>query len=135
MILTDAVREAVSEGLRLGEILAPYVRLRWRDVEGCELLPVSGKRPRYARDFADGGWVSALRLGGLLYAPDPHGGPLGEDRHGAGTPADPRDPGPAGRTARPVPLHAPLVDPGSPFHAELAERGVEVASEGMVIAW
>ncbi|MGJ5893597.1 pyrroloquinoline quinone biosynthesis protein PqqB [Streptomyces niveiscabiei] len=71
IMATDAVRKAVGEGLRLEETLAPYVRLRWRDVDGASLVPVSGKRPRYAREFpaGDGGWVSALSIGGLVYAP------------------------------------------------------------------
>lgn len=167
IMATDAVREAVSEGLRLGEILAPYVRLRWRDADGVRLLPISGKRPRYARDFTDGDWVSALRLDGLLYAPAmgvwPDGFGAGADVVLAdGTFWDEDEPRTAGFSAKSatemghLPISVtrgrlaaltgrclythlnntnPLVDPDSPLHAELADRGVEVASEGMVIAW
>ena len=163
IMATDAVRKAVGEGLRLEETLAPYVRLRWRDADGAELLPVSAKRPRYARDFPDGQWVSALRIGGLLYAPAmgvwPAG--FGEDADvvfADGTFWDEEEPLTAGfsqktatemghlpilatreRLAR-LPARClythlnntnPLVDPGSPHHAEL--QGVEIASEGMLL--
>ncbi|MEU7895079.1 MBL fold metallo-hydrolase [Nonomuraea sp. NPDC049152] len=88
VVATPAVREALTRGLRLDRILAPYTRLTWRELppgDGLVLggaievaaVRVSGKRPRYATALpsdADG-WVTALRLtdretGGVcVYAP------------------------------------------------------------------
>ncbi|QNP75409.1 pyrroloquinoline quinone biosynthesis protein PqqB [Streptomyces roseirectus] len=165
IMATDAVRKAVGEGLRLDETLAPYVRLRWRDVEGAELLPVSGKRPRYARDFGDGQWVSALRIGGLVYAPA-----MGVWPTGFGDGADvvfadgtfwdddePRTAGFSSRTAiemghlpvtatrerlaalpaRCLYTHLNNTNPlVDPGAPQHAElKGVEVASEGTVVEW
>lgn len=89
ILATRPVRDALLGRLRLGEVLAPYTRIEWRElgrqaeplVKGgtveIDAVPISAKRPRYA---ADGGpdertWVVALRLRetttgrSLLYAP------------------------------------------------------------------
>jgi pyrroloquinoline quinone biosynthesis protein B len=89
ILATRPVRDALLGRLRLGEVLAPYTRIEWREfgreaeplVKGgtveIDAVPVSAKRPRYA---AGGGpdertWVVALRLRetttgrNLLYAP------------------------------------------------------------------
>lgn len=87
---TAPVRRALLERLRLGEVLAPYTDVAWRELSahGAEPLdgtasglqisgiPVSGKRPRYAADAPDDdAWVVALRLydpssgASVLYAP------------------------------------------------------------------
>ncbi|MFG1668030.1 pyrroloquinoline quinone biosynthesis protein PqqB [Streptomyces sp. Y7] len=87
---TAPVRGALLERLRLGEVLAPYTDVAWRELpaHGAEPLdgtasglqisgiPVSGKRPRYAADAPDDdAWVVALRLydpssgASVLYAP------------------------------------------------------------------
>ncbi|MEU3572009.1 MBL fold metallo-hydrolase [Kitasatospora sp. NPDC036755] len=167
VMATDAVRDAVHKGLGLGEVLAPYTRLRWRDFDGVELEPLSGKRPRYARDACDGDWVSALRVGGLLYAPSTGvwTDGFGEDADLIlvdGTFWDNEEPRTAGfstksatgmghlpvlatrdrlaaLSARCLYTHLnntnPLVDPDSPLHAELADRGLGVAAEGAVLTW
>ncbi|WP_242902256.1 pyrroloquinoline quinone biosynthesis protein PqqB [Actinomadura terrae] len=80
IVATGAVRGALSAGLRLDRVLAPYTRLTWTDLavtapgpleEGGPLevqgIRVSGKRPRYAVDLPgapgdDGAWVVALRI-------------------------------------------------------------------------
>jgi pyrroloquinoline quinone biosynthesis protein B len=81
LVATDAVRDAVLERQHLGELLAPYTELTWRELPvgghaeplgtlstiHVSAIPVSGKRPRYAAtDTADSGdsghWVTALRL-------------------------------------------------------------------------
>ncbi|MFE7269206.1 pyrroloquinoline quinone biosynthesis protein PqqB [Streptomyces sp. NPDC057623] len=74
---TAPVRQALLDRLRLGEVLAPYTDVTWRELpaRGAEPLdpaspgllisgiPVSGKRPRYAADAPDDdAWVVALRL-------------------------------------------------------------------------
>lgn len=87
---TAPVRQALLERLRLGEVLAPYTDVTWRELpgQGAESIegsssglqisgvPVSGKRPRYAADAPDDdAWVVALRLydpasgASALYAP------------------------------------------------------------------
>ncbi|GII85845.1 coenzyme PQQ synthesis protein B [Sphaerisporangium siamense] len=84
---TPVVREALTERLMLGEVLAPYTGLSWHDVPvsgdaplagGVEAgaVPISPKRPRYAAGPPDGQpWVIALRLSDrdtgatLIYAP------------------------------------------------------------------
>ena len=90
VIATAPVRRALLDRLHLGDVLAPYTSLTWRDLpsRGAEPLdrgasglqisgiPVSGKRPRYAADSPDDdAWVVALRLydpasgATALYAP------------------------------------------------------------------
>jgi len=90
VIATAPVRRALLDRLHLGDVLAPYTSLTWRDLpsRGAEPLdrgasglqisgiPVSGKRPRYAADAPDAdAWVVALRLydpasgATALYAP------------------------------------------------------------------
>ncbi|MFJ8634562.1 pyrroloquinoline quinone biosynthesis protein PqqB [Streptomyces sp. NPDC093568] len=90
VLATTPVRQALLERLRLGEVLAPYTDVTWRELpaRGAEPLdadapglrisgiPVSGKRPRYAADAPDDdSWVVALRLydpasgTSALYAP------------------------------------------------------------------
>ena len=90
VIATAPVRRALLDRLHLGDVLAPYTSLTWRDLpsRGAEPLdrgasglqisgiPVSGKRPRYAVDAPDDdAWVVALRLydpasgATALYAP------------------------------------------------------------------
>ncbi|WP_416980161.1 pyrroloquinoline quinone biosynthesis protein PqqB [Streptomyces sp. T028] len=76
---TPPVRRALEDRLRLGEVLAPYTALTWRELtchgarslgppdEGLRItaVPVSAKRPRYAADAPedeDEAWVVALRL-------------------------------------------------------------------------
>lgn len=74
---TAPVRQALLDRLRLGEVLAPYTDLTWRELAGrgaepldptapglrISGIPVSGKRPRYAADAPDDeAWVVALRL-------------------------------------------------------------------------
>ncbi|MET7711612.1 pyrroloquinoline quinone biosynthesis protein PqqB [Streptomyces sp. NPDC005407] len=89
ILATRPVRDTLLGRLRLGEVLAPYTRIEWRElgreaeplVKGgtveIDAVPISAKRPRYA---AGGGpdertWVVALRLRetttgrSLLYAP------------------------------------------------------------------
>ncbi|MFJ9821194.1 pyrroloquinoline quinone biosynthesis protein PqqB [Streptomyces sp. NPDC101151] len=95
ILATDPVRQALDDRLRLGEVLAPYTDLTWRDL-GCRgtqplrgdaavpfgtgvrisAVPVSAKRPRYAADApGHDAWVVALRLydpatgRSALYAP------------------------------------------------------------------
>ncbi|MBO2455368.1 pyrroloquinoline quinone biosynthesis protein PqqB [Actinomadura barringtoniae] len=179
---TGAVRDAVSG--RLGGLLEQYAELKWQGfpvVDGdlvIESVPISGKRPRYARDARAGPddvWVSALKItdrstgGVLVYAPAAGDWPdaLQEAIDGAdcvivdGTFWDddePRTTGISERTAtqmghlpiaggtsdrlaelrgRRLYTHLnntnPLVDPGAPQHAALAELGLEVAQDGMVI--
>ncbi|MFK8907839.1 pyrroloquinoline quinone biosynthesis protein PqqB [Streptomyces sp. YS-3] len=58
---TPPVRHALTSGLRLGEILRPYMPLKWRQLEAeprllggaveISALPLSAKRPRYATDL------------------------------------------------------------------------------------
>jgi pyrroloquinoline quinone biosynthesis protein B len=90
VLATTPVRQALLERLRLGEVLAPYTDVTWRelpahgaepldaDAPGLQIsgIPVSGKRPRYAADAPDDeSWVVALRLydpasgTSALYAP------------------------------------------------------------------
>ena len=90
VIATAPVRRALLDRLHLGDVLAPYTSITWRELppRGAELLdrgasglqisgiPVSGKRPRYAADSPDDdAWVVALRLydpasgATALYAP------------------------------------------------------------------
>jgi len=90
VIATAPVRRALLDRLHLGDVLAPYTSLTWRELpsRGAEPLdrgasglqisgiPVSGKRPRYAADSPDDdAWVVALRLydpasgATALYAP------------------------------------------------------------------
>ncbi|MFC5215545.1 pyrroloquinoline quinone biosynthesis protein PqqB [Streptomyces coerulescens] len=90
VLATAPVRRALLDRLRLGEVLAPYTDVTWRELpwRGAEPLdgtacglqisgiPVSGKRPRYAADAPDDeAWVVALRLydpssgASVLYAP------------------------------------------------------------------
>ncbi|GAA4231747.1 pyrroloquinoline quinone biosynthesis protein PqqB [Actinomadura meridiana] len=77
IVATGTVRAALSEGLRLDRVLAPYSGLSWTvlpqdqptaldggalEVQG---IRVSGKRPRYAVDLdlpGDDAWVVALRI-------------------------------------------------------------------------
>jgi pyrroloquinoline quinone biosynthesis protein B len=90
-IATGTVREALSSGLRLDRVLAPYAGLSWTELpekapealdDGpleIQGIKVSGKHPRYAADLdpAPGGdaWVVALRVRDrrdgkvLVYAP------------------------------------------------------------------
>lgn len=90
VITTAPVRQALLDRLHLGDVLAPYTSLTWRqlpprgaepldrDASGLRIsgIPVSGKRPRYAADAPDDdAWVVALRLydpasgATALYAP------------------------------------------------------------------
>jgi pyrroloquinoline quinone biosynthesis protein B len=90
VIATAPVRQALLDRLHLGDVLAPYTSVTWRELprRGAEPLdhgtsglqisgiPVSGKRPRYAADAPDDdAWVVALRLydpssgATALYAP------------------------------------------------------------------
>ncbi|GAA3593879.1 pyrroloquinoline quinone biosynthesis protein PqqB [Streptomyces osmaniensis] len=90
VLATAPVRQALLDRRRLGEVLAPYTDVTWRELpeRGAESLdgtssglqvsgiPVSGKRPRYAADAPDDdAWVVALRLydpssgASVLYAP------------------------------------------------------------------
>ncbi|MGW2725581.1 pyrroloquinoline quinone biosynthesis protein PqqB [Streptomyces sp. NPDC001492] len=90
VISTAPVRRALLDRLHLGDVLAPYTSITWRELppRGAEPLergasglqisgvPVSGKRPRYAADAPDDdAWVVALRLydpasgATALYAP------------------------------------------------------------------
>ncbi|TDD80412.1 pyrroloquinoline quinone biosynthesis protein PqqB [Actinomadura rubrisoli] len=77
VVATATVRTALSEGLRLDRVLAPYAGLTWTELpekEGEALdggplevqgIRVSGKRPRYAADLEEtggGAWVVALRV-------------------------------------------------------------------------
>ncbi|MFV2177591.1 pyrroloquinoline quinone biosynthesis protein PqqB, partial [Actinomadura sp. LOL_011] len=87
---TGAVRTALSAGLRLDAVLAPYTGVSWAalpekapeplDAGPLEIqgIRVSGKRPRYAAELDTGGedgWVVALRVRDrrdgkvLVYAP------------------------------------------------------------------
>ncbi|MFK4221697.1 pyrroloquinoline quinone biosynthesis protein PqqB [Streptomyces sp. NPDC019890] len=89
ILATRPVRDALLGRLRLGEVLAPYTRIEWREL-GREAepldkrgsveiaaVPVSAKRPRYAAGTGvdEHTWVVALRLRerttgrSLLYAP------------------------------------------------------------------
>ncbi|WP_328666905.1 pyrroloquinoline quinone biosynthesis protein PqqB [Streptomyces sp. NBC_00322] len=89
ILATRPVRDALLGRLRLGEVLAPYTRIEWRELSHeaepltksgtveIAAVPLSAKRPRYAA--GTGGdertWVVALRLResttgrSLLYAP------------------------------------------------------------------
>ncbi|MFD9224305.1 pyrroloquinoline quinone biosynthesis protein PqqB [Streptomyces sp. NPDC060064] len=89
ILATRPVREALLGRLRLGEVLAPYTRIEWRElsreteplVKGStvemDAVPVSAKKPRYAvgTGTEERTWVVALRLRetttgrSLLYAP------------------------------------------------------------------
>ncbi|MFG2125562.1 pyrroloquinoline quinone biosynthesis protein PqqB [Streptomyces sp. NPDC048710] len=95
LLATAPVRRALEDRLHLGEVLAPYTTLAWRELEprGAQPLradaagppasgvrisavPVSDKRPRYAADApGHDAWVVALRLydpatgRSALYAP------------------------------------------------------------------
>ncbi|WP_407072840.1 pyrroloquinoline quinone biosynthesis protein PqqB [Planotetraspora sp. GP83] len=82
IVATPAVRHALTERLRLEEVLSPYTDLVWKDLgqpvalgESLRVsaVPVSGKRPRYAPEGGpEDGWVSALRLSDgatVVYAP------------------------------------------------------------------
>jgi len=173
------VRDAVSGWL--GGLLEAYAELKWQGfpvVDGdlvIESVPISGKRPRYARDEPGDVWVVALKItdrstgGVLVYAPAAGDWPAAlQDAIDAadcvivdGTFWDddePRRTGISERTAtqmghlpiaggtsdrlaelpgRRLYTHLnntnPLVDPGAPQHAALAELGLEVAQDGMVI--
>ncbi|MEV8630221.1 MBL fold metallo-hydrolase [Streptosporangium sp. NPDC051023] len=186
IVATATVREALTRGLRLQEVLSPYADLRWRDLpqDGSvsltggvrvQAVPVSDKRPRYAAAEASAsGWVVALRFtdpvtgGTCLYAPafGVWSAALEEAMAEAdcvivdGTfwdDEEPRRTGISSRTATEMghlPIEAtaerlarlpgrclythlnntnPLVDPDAPQHKRLAELGVEVAADGMVI--
>lgn len=89
VLATAPVTAAVRDRLGLGAVLAPYTKVRWRELTGApqplgggsavtvSAVPVSAKRPRYAA--ADGPdeptWSVALRLRDtgsrrtVLYAP------------------------------------------------------------------
>ncbi|MFI2345996.1 pyrroloquinoline quinone biosynthesis protein PqqB [Streptomyces sp. NPDC019443] len=89
ILATRPVRDALLGRLRLGEVLAPYTHIEWRElgreaaplVKGgtveIDAVPVSAKRPRYAAGSGpdERTWVVALRLRetttgrSLLYAP------------------------------------------------------------------
>ncbi|MGW0553963.1 pyrroloquinoline quinone biosynthesis protein PqqB [Streptomyces sp. NPDC002926] len=89
VLATRTVRDALLGPLRLGEVLAPYTRIEWRElsreaevlVKGgtveIDAVPVSAKKPRYAVGTGtdEPTWVVALRLRetstgrSLLYAP------------------------------------------------------------------
>ncbi|MEV0639310.1 pyrroloquinoline quinone biosynthesis protein PqqB [Streptomyces sp. NPDC050619] len=93
VIATAPVRQALLDRLHLGDTLAPYTSVTWRelptrgaeplhrdahDARGLQIsgIPVSAKRPRYAADAPDDdAWVVALRLydpasgASALYAP------------------------------------------------------------------
>ncbi|MFF3458324.1 pyrroloquinoline quinone biosynthesis protein PqqB [Streptomyces sp. NPDC002730] len=89
ILATRPVRDALLGRLHLGEVLAPYTRIEWRElsreteplVKGgtveIDAVPVSAKKPRYAvgTGTEERTWVVALRLRetttgrSLLYAP------------------------------------------------------------------
>ncbi|RFS81776.1 pyrroloquinoline quinone biosynthesis protein PqqB [Actinomadura spongiicola] len=89
IVATGTVRAALSDGLRLDRVLAPYSGLSWTPLPETEPaaldggpleiqgIRVSGKRPRYAADLDPAGdaWVVALRVRDmrdgkvLVYAP------------------------------------------------------------------
>ncbi|MFF4230447.1 pyrroloquinoline quinone biosynthesis protein PqqB [Streptomyces sp. NPDC001820] len=89
VLATGPVRGALLGRLRLGEILAPYTRIEWRELGHeaeplvksgtveIDAVPVSAKRPRYATGAGpnERTWVVALRLRetttgrSLIYAP------------------------------------------------------------------
>ncbi|ORT54872.1 MBL fold metallo-hydrolase [Streptomyces sp. CB03238] len=89
ILATPPVRTALLDHLRLGDTLAPYTRIEWRELSTkpqpltaggtieIDAVPVSAKRPRYATETGpdDPTWVVALRLRDtttgrtLLYAP------------------------------------------------------------------
>lgn len=89
ILATRPVRDALLGRLRLGEVLAPYTRIEWRELGReaeplvkngtveIDAVPVSAKRPRYAVGTGadEHTWVVALRLRetttgrSLLYAP------------------------------------------------------------------
>ncbi|MFC7584857.1 MBL fold metallo-hydrolase [Nonomuraea antimicrobica] len=160
---TPVVRQALRP---FADLLHGYVKLSWAD---ADTIPVSGKRPRYAAGSPEApGWVSALRLGPLVYAPAMGVWPdeLDEAFLRAacvivdGTfwdDEEPRRTGISTRTATQMghlPIEAtmerlsrlpgrrlythlnntnPLVDPAAEQHKALAELGIEVAADGMVI--
>ncbi|MET7327132.1 MBL fold metallo-hydrolase [Nonomuraea sp. NPDC005650] len=160
---TPVVRHALRP---FAELLRPYLQLTWAD---ADTVPVSGKRPRYAAGSPEAaGWVSALRLGPLVYAPAMGVWPDELDeafRQAAcvivdGTFWDDEEPRRTGISARTatqmghLPIEAtmkrlsklpgrrlythlnntnPLVDPAAEQHKVLAELGIEVAADGMVI--
>lgn len=75
-----AVRQALGDGLRLGEVLGGYTRLTFTETEFDDgrlqvgAIPVSAKRPRYAAAVeADGPWSIALSIRAgetrIVYAP------------------------------------------------------------------
>lgn len=89
ILATRPVRDALLGRLRLGEVLAPYTRIEWRELGHVPepltksgtvemaAVPLSAKRPRYAAGTGEDErtWVVALRLRetttgrSLLYAP------------------------------------------------------------------
>ena len=84
VLSTAAVWRGLTHGLRIHDVLAPYTDLSWRELRDSESLqledgmrvrvvPVSGKRPRYAAHEPEGRWAVALRFdgdhGSLVYAP------------------------------------------------------------------
>ncbi|MBT2392219.1 pyrroloquinoline quinone biosynthesis protein PqqB [Streptomyces sp. ISL-1] len=89
ILATGPVRDALLGRLRLGEVLAPYTRIEWRELGHeaeplvksgtveIDAVPVSAKRPRYATGAGpnERTWVVALRLRetttgrSLIYAP------------------------------------------------------------------
>ncbi|MEY8041889.1 pyrroloquinoline quinone biosynthesis protein PqqB [Saccharopolyspora cebuensis] len=94
--LTVHAPEPVLTTLPARAVLAPYARWDWRIAGSGELgglrvdvLPVSGKRPKYAAD-APGTWVVAYRFtdpatgGRLVYAPCLAGWPFGFEEFCAG---------------------------------------------------
>ncbi|WUI01210.1 pyrroloquinoline quinone biosynthesis protein PqqB [Spirillospora sp. NBC_00431] len=101
IVSTGAVRAALSGGLRLDQVLAPYAGLTWTTLpeKGLEALDggpleiqgirVSAKRPRYAAGLAEpagDSWVVALRIRDrrdgktVVYAPALAGWPDDLDR-------------------------------------------------------
>ncbi|MGW0842301.1 MBL fold metallo-hydrolase [Streptomyces sp. NPDC002787] len=193
LLATGPVREALLTGLRLEAVIGPYTPLAWRELPQerpepltedssvtISAIPVSGKRPRYARDLSGPGgedWVVALLLtdratgAKAVYAPALAAWPDALRSAVAeadcvivdGTFWDDEEPrrtgistrtatgmghlpidGPGGTAERLAPLRArclythlnntnPLVDPSAPQHKRLADRGIEVAGDGMVI--
>lgn len=87
VLATAPVRHALSRGLRLDDVLAPYAGVTWSELAEDEptvfgalevrAVRVSGKRPRYAADLDAPGdaWSAALRVtdrqegGTVVYAP------------------------------------------------------------------
>ncbi|MEV3988071.1 pyrroloquinoline quinone biosynthesis protein PqqB [Streptomyces sp. NPDC049837] len=192
ILATPPVRTALTDRLRLGDTLAPYTRVEWRELGArpqplnpggtieIDAVPVSAKRPRYAAAGAgpdDPTWVVALRLRdtdtgrALVYAPALAAwtdafqdaveeadcvivdGTFWDDdepvrtgistRTATGMGHLPID-GPHGTARRLAALGTrclythlnntnPLADPAAPQHALLADQGIGVAADRMVI--